>query len=308
MKSFKLWVLPILVIFALAFSLSSQAGDEPSSCDGLKVATGPAGKGYSKLFADMQSVCGKQVPMCEVRTSGGLDNLNSLSVNEADVGLVQVDTYNDMKRGDENIASLKAVMPLNYNYLHIVTNSSGASSGRNWYGTKKYIVVNNFADLRSQKVAVVGSTKLLARRLNQQLNMNMQFVEVDTDAQAFGLVKDGSVAAAMTVSGWPSGTVNQLKQDSGLTLVPFNMQVQAPYVTRTVNYRNLGVYNLNTLAVPNMLITRPFKGTRANDVVKLRNCLVNNLQNLQEGSYQPGWKEVKDTKSTYDIPSFTPGK
>lgn len=308
MKWIKSWVLPILAVFAMFVALPGYAGDEPLSCDGLKVATGPAGKGYSKLFSDMQSVCGKQVPMCEVRTAGGLDNLNSLSVNEADVGLVQVDTYNDMKRGDENIASLKAVMPLNYNYLHIVTNSTGVNEGRNWYGTKKYVVISNFADLRNQKVAVVGSTKLLARRLNQQLNMGMQFVEVDTDARGFGLVKDGSVAAVMTVSGWPSGTVNTLKQDSGLTLVPFNMQVQAPYVTRTVNYRNLGVYNLNTLAVPNVLITRPFKGTRANDVVKLRNCLVNNLQNLQEGSYQPGWKEVKDTKNTYDIPPFVAGK
>lgn len=211
----------IFLIFAMAIGLGNfaLAADAPESCEGLKVATGPVNKGYSKLFADMQSVCGKQVPLCEVRTSGGLDNLNALSVNEADVGMVQLDTLNDMKRGDENVASLKAVMPLNYNYLHIVVNSSGIAEGRKWFGAKNVVNISKFSELRDQRVAVVGTTKLLARRLNQQLSMNMKFVEVDTDGQAFELVKNGTVAAAMTVSGWPSGTINQLKQSDGLTQI-----------------------------------------------------------------------------------------
>jgi TRAP-type uncharacterized transport system substrate-binding protein len=78
----------------------------------LRIATGKKGKGYSKLFADLQTICGSKVALSEVETEGGLQNLTTLASNQADLGFAQIDTLFDMKDTDENIGSFLAVLPL----------------------------------------------------------------------------------------------------------------------------------------------------------------------------------------------------
>jgi hypothetical protein len=70
----------------------------------------------------------------------------------------------------------------------------------------------------------------------------------------------------------------------------------------------LGVYNNNALAIPNLLLTRPFKGERAQEVAKLQNCLASKLQELQEGPYQPGWNEIRNLDEAFDWPRFRGGR
>ena len=291
-----------------AYATPSGAGNAPG-CEGLKVATGPVGKGYSKMFADVVKVCGDQVSLCEVPTGGGLDNLNSMAVKEAQVGFVQLDTYAGMKGGDENVSSLQAVAGMNYNYLHVVALANGFKvQGEKKWGLLKgdvtTVTIQRFSDLANTRVALVGSAQLLGRTLNTQLRFKMQIIDVESDAKAFEMVRTGAVAAAMSVSGWPSGPVSGLPASSGLTLIPFDAPIQAPYVVRPVSYKNLGVYNNNLLAVPNVLLTRPFTGDAAMQVSKLKACLAEKLVDLKEGSYQPGWNEIKSLDTTYDIPKF----
>lgn len=291
--------------FALA-SYAAPAADAPAAdCEGVKVATGPKGKGYSTLFADLQKLV--KVPMCEVNTTGGLDNLNALSTKEADIGFVQIDTWNDMKNGDENIAALTYVMPLNSNYLHVVTLSSGfqVETAKKFFGTeKKLVVVNAFSDLRGQRVAVVGSAQLLGRKLDKQLGYGMQFVDVKTDDEGFNMVKTGQVAATLTVSGWPSGTVKNLTQASGLTLVPFNAPISEPYKVKPLNYKNIAVYNNNSLGIPNVLVSRSFSGQRAANVAAIQNGIAKNLTELKEGNYQPAWNEVNPNAPVAGMTKF----
>lgn len=303
-----------IAVALLAASITAHAakvdGAPAPECDGLKIATGPAGKGYSKVFADIKKACGNVVPVCEVTTSGGLDNLNALSMKDADVGIAQVDTWATMKSGDENVAGLQGVVGLNFNYLHVVTAANGFRvAGEKKFGflkgDDKTVSIQRFSDLKGQRVALVGSAALLGRQIDRAMGYGMNMVDVDTDAKAFDMVRKGEVAAAMSVSGWPSGSIAPLKQDSGLTLVPFDGPANNPqYVVRPINYKGLGVYNNNALAVPNVLFTRPFKGEKSQDVSKLRQCLTEKLQELQEGNYQPAWNEIKILGNTYDIPKF----
>ena len=177
-----------LILASTANAWAAPVADGPQAeCEGVKVATGPKGKGYSLLFADIKKVCGAKVNLCEVTTKGGLDNLNALSTKEADIGFVQVDTYNDMKNGDENIAALQAVEPLNWNYLHVITATNGFTVvGEKKYGfmkgDNKQIIINKFSDLRGQTVAVVGSAALLGRKLDKQLGYGMNIVDAKDDA------------------------------------------------------------------------------------------------------------------------------
>jgi TRAP-type uncharacterized transport system substrate-binding protein len=300
-------------ILALALMISTAAfaapaADAPAAdCEGVKVATGPKGKGYSTLFADLKKILGGKVAICEVNTAGGLDNLNALSTKEADIGFVQIDTWNDMKNGDENIAALQYIMPMNSNYLHVVTSVNGFNvvQPKKFFGTeKRTVMINTFSDLRGQRVALVGSAQLLGRKLDKQLGFNMTAIDAKSDAEAFDMVKKGQVAAAFTVSGWPSGTVRVLGQADGLTLVPFNVSIGEPYKVKPLNYKNIAVYNNNSLGIPNVLVTRPFTGQRAANVTKIQEAIVSNLTELKEGNFQPAWNEVNPNAPVSTMTKF----
>ena len=237
------------MIIASAFAalalpvLAAPAADAPpADCNGIAVATGPAGKGYSMLFRDMQKVCGGVVKMCEVKTTGGLDNLNALSTKEADIGFVQVDTWNTMKNGDDGIAALQYMFPTNYNFLHVLVNANGqyqpdTSTMGKLMKRGSTVYVNKFTDLRGKTVAVVGSAALLGRQLDKQLGYGMRFVDAPNDKAAIDMVKTGQVAAMLTVSGWPSGVVNSLSQSDNITMVPFDAPIGEPYKVKPLNYK-----------------------------------------------------------------------
>lgn len=298
----------ILALTATAFA--APAADGPKAdCEGIKIATGPKGKGYSTLFADIVKLTGGKLAICEVNTAGGLDNLNALSTKEADMGFVQIDTWTDMKNGDENIAGLQYVLPMNNNYLHVVTLASGFKvvTDKKFFGKdEKVVVINRFTELRGQRVALVGSAQLLGRRLDKQLGYNMQFVDVKDDTTAFEMTRKGEVAATFTVSGWPSGTVKTLTQSSGLTLVPFDAPIGEPYKVKPLNYKNIAVYNNNSLGIPNVLVTRPFTGSRQASVTAVQQAIMKDLTELKEGNYSPAWNEVNPNTPVNGMTKFKP--
>lgn len=305
----KMIIASAFAALALPVFAAPAADAPPADCNGIAVATGPAGKGYSMLFRDMQKVCGGVVKMCEVKTTGGLDNLNALSTKEADIGFVQVDTWNTMKNGDDGIAALQYMFPTNYNFLHVLVNANGqyqpdTSTMGKLMKRGSTVYVNKFTDLRGKTVAVVGSAALLGRQLDKQLGYGMRFVDAPNDKAAIDMVKSGQVAAMLTVSGWPSGVVNSLSQSDNITMVPFDAPIGEPYKVKPLNYKSIAVYNSNTLGVPNALVTRPFTGPRAQQVAALRSCILNNLTELKEGKYQPAWNEVNPSGTVGNMTKF----
>jgi len=127
---------------------------------------------------------------------------------------------------------------------------------------------------------------------------------VKSDNEAFALVKNGKVAAAFTVSGWPSGTVSALSQSSGLTLVPFDAPASDPYRVKALNYKNIAVYNMNSLGVQNMIVTRQFTGARQATVAAFRQCITANMDELKQGRYEPGWNEANPNSQVSEITPF----
>jgi TRAP-type uncharacterized transport system substrate-binding protein len=286
----------IPLMFGLTLS-TAQAGQQ-ATCDGLKVATGPSGKGYSKLFADMVRVSKYAMPLCEVNTEGGLDNLTTLSIKKADIGIVPMDALKKMAEGDANIAALLVVATLNSNYLHIVTSANGYTlEGPKKYGVlkgdAKTIRFSKMSELRGAPVALVGSAQLLVRQLDKLLGYNMRYIDVDSDDAAFKKVQSGQAYAAFTIAGWPHGQITRLTQASGLTLASFDVPIGSPYSVRPFSYKNIGVYNVQAVAVQNVLVTRPFSGSKTGDVAALKQMLERELLELKDGDYEPGWNEIK---------------
>lgn len=324
MKLSSFALMSTLMLFSTtAFAAVDEPPQAPAECV-LNIATGPKGKGYSNLFADIQKACGQTVPICEIETQGGLTNLSKLSTNDADLGLVTLDTMMNMKSSDDNIAALQAVMGLNNNLVHIVTRSAGfqeeverapegtwektqAVAGKKFTTTVNF-TIDKFSDLKGKTIALVGSAQLIGRALEKQLGYGMNFIDVDKDDQAFEMAKQGKVHAVFTVSGWPSGPVKKLSQGDGLTLVKYDLTPSAPYLVVRKPYQNIGVMGTSFLAVPNMLVTRPFnpKGANGKNVAALSKCIMEHLPDFQEGKAEPAWKEVTDPYNTFGWPRFVP--
>ena len=119
--------LAVLTLGLLSTFHANAQTEVAAPSNALRVATGKKGKGYSKLFANINAVCGDKVAMTEVETEGGLQNLTTLAANQADLGFAQLDTLQDMKASDDAIGALQAVLPLNMNLLHIVGRADGYS-------------------------------------------------------------------------------------------------------------------------------------------------------------------------------------
>jgi hypothetical protein len=246
--------------------------------------------------------------------------------------MVTIDILQTMKQTDENIGNLLGVVPLNLNLLHVATKTGGyntvtttKTAGEKKFGfikgddvvkqTTTNFSVNKFSDLKGQTVALVGSAKLMVRSLEGTLGYGMKFIDAKDDEEAKKLVLSGTARAWMTVSGWPNGAIDALKANSGISLVPFDLTPTAPYVVVRKNYTNMNVLNTPFMAVPSILVTRPFKPTGANgkNVTALQSCILRNLDKFQEGGPewvtppQPGWKEIKNS-TTFGCPQFNPAR
>lgn len=281
---------------APAAAQSGAAGAQPVQ---LRVATGQAGKGFSRVFADIRSVCGHVVPMVEVATEGGLQNLTVLAANKADLGFAQLDTLAAMRDSDPAIAALRPVMPLHSNLLHIVARSDGFEAPRHGVlerlGGRKVVVVRAASELKGLPVAVVGSARALGRELDREHGLGLQFVDVDSDEAGLAALRRGEVAALFSTAGWPSGPVQALKRGSGWHLVRFDLKTAEPYRLTSRNYENLDTFRHPFLAAPNLLVSRPFSPTGAygRAVKALDDCVRRNLTTLREGPYEPAWQEVQ---------------
>jgi TRAP-type uncharacterized transport system substrate-binding protein len=301
-----------LGVLLTAHSSAAPPTDETGCA--LRIATGPAGKVYERAFSDMRAVCGAEVPLCQVPSEGGLQNLSLLAANQADLALVQLDTLETMMRsGDEGIASLQALLPLHANLLHIVALASGTLVDVTYVmgvavpHTGHTVVIRKFSELRGLRVAAVGSAQLVARMLDRQTGFGLAIEDVNTDDQAVAKLRSGAVQAIFTLGGWPTPLIARLRSDAGLMLAEFDMNPQPPYRIAKRSYQNLAQYNVSFLSVPNLLVTRPFKPTGAygRRVADLQRCLVQHLDELQEGNYSPMWKEIKDASDTLGVPPFS---
>lgn len=285
---------------------TALAQDAPADC-AVRIGSGPKGGVYEILARDIQAACGHVVSTCSVRSQGGLQNLMKLSASEVDVGFAQVDMLQTLaKDGDENVSDLQAVMPLHSNLLHILALRKGYTESGVLSTFKEPKIIRKFSDLKGLKVAAVGSSQLLGPAINSRYGYGMEFVMIDTDDEAVESLRKNKVAAIFTNGGWPMPNISRFDSTSGLTLVGFDEAIKAPYTTSRRSYQELGALNINFLAAPNLLITRPFKpgGDMGKKVTALQNCLIAKLDTLQEGRFHSAWKEIKQPTNTMGIPRF----
>jgi TRAP-type uncharacterized transport system substrate-binding protein len=271
----------------VAFPVTAQ--ESAPDC-ALRIASGPKGKVYELIAKDIQAVCGSSVSVCSTPSTGGLQNLMLLSSNDAELGIVQLNTLEEMsKGGDDNIKNLQAVMPLHTNLLHILSLRAGSSvraTSFPFMGNDRNI--QKFTDLKGLKVAVVGSTQLLGQVLNKHFGHGMELLIADSDDHALKMLNSNQVQAIFSDGGWPLPSVARHRADSGLQLVEFDVPAPDRFTVVQRSYEKLDAFNRKFLGTPNLLVTRAFKpgGETGKKVSALQSCLLKNIDELQEGRYQ----------------------
>lgn len=307
----KLSLLASGALLALSGWSSAACAQENVPENALRVATGPATGVYTQLARDMQKVCGHLVPMVSVPSKGGLDNLMLLSASSADIGFAQIDLLQKMgKDGDQNIRELQAVMSMHANMLHIITRTDGSLVGQTIVlgkpvpMTGSTRVFSKISDLKGVRVALVGSAQLLGQTLEGQLGYGMSFLQADSDDQALAMLQSNQAQAIFTTGGWPYPAVARHEAASGLMLAQYDLSPQTPFALVKRNYTKLGAYNHNFLSATNLLLTRPFKpgGERGKMVATLQKCVLQHLDELQEGVYHAAWREVRTPLETLGVP------
>ena len=231
-----------------------------------------------------------------------------LSANEAELGLVQIDLLHKLKDSDANVATLKAVMPLHANLLHVITLAEGSlvdfwtwpwtesgcpSPAARWCSAST-------PNCAAGRVALVGSAQLTAQMLEEHRSFELRFVSADSDEQALAMLRKGEVQAIFSLGRLADAGAGTPDRGTDLKLADFDVVPRAPYKTVKRNYQNLGVLNLTMLAVPNLLVARPFNaaGRQGQRVSALQSCLLQQLDELKDGRYQAAWKEIGDPADT----------
>jgi hypothetical protein len=279
----------------------------------LTCATGAPKKGYANIYRDINMVCGEKVPLEELNTTGGPDNLNELSNKGAHIGIVGLDVFKGSKNEDDAVPLLKGVMPLGNSFLHILVLRAGYNTGAerrcsgivvagkcvggDWDPIQtKVIKTEN--DLKGLTVAAVGSAQMVARKLlNSTMKMNLNILEMANDEDARAELKAGKVQAVLSYTTYPSGPILALKQSDGFILARWESEVSGEYKTVKKNYRNIGSHGVTFLTSQIFLMARPVdpNGDMGQKITRLRACIIANLPKLKDGSeFGPNWVDVVD--------------
>lgn len=286
-----------------------------SYADELRVATGAKGKGYSKLFEELNGVCGKDITLIEVESKGSLDNVDKLVTNDADVGFIQLDTMYQMMNSDDQVKKLRAVASMHTNMLHILTLANGTPVKQTvstnkaayevWKDSKKEVVKNlkitKFSQLRGMKVGLVGTAQIMVRKLNGMTNYGLQTIDYEKDDDAIAALKEGRIMAVFTVAAFPHGVVNKLTTADGISLVPYDLIPPQPYELVKKSYSKVGAYGIGFLSARNMMMSRNFSGEKSKVVQKLKQCVAKNLNNFKD-NYSPAWSEIESLNNYYNLP------
>jgi TRAP-type uncharacterized transport system substrate-binding protein len=293
------------------------------SAAALSFASAAPSKGYSRLFANINAVCGAKLPLKEINTSDGLDNLIHLSEKNATLGIAQYDTWAGLSVGDESIKNLKGLATLSYSLMHIVVLAGGTSvvegkrceGGKailgkcvwgNWKDSVSTVTIKNETQLKGHTVAAVGAAQGLARNfLNKHMDLGLKIVDVaptpskSAEALALDKLKSGEVQAVLIMGSYPESTISLLKNSDKprekMALATFNSTPGKAFRVVKKNYKNLDAYNLPFLAVPNILWARPVdpNGETGKQIHELQNCLSANLQTLQDKEgFESGWTDA----------------
>ncbi len=286
------------IAFALAFSAHALAQDNV-----VKISTGSATGTYSKIFKSIQSLCGTDLQLVEVPSTGSDQNIDNLVNKVADAGFVQTDTLqftamNDPRASDSQI---RVLVPLYPEEVHVIALKTLAKGG-NWLGSvtggkigSVATSLSSLSDLENVKVGAWGGSYTTARAISYLGSVKYEVVQFDDAAKAKAALDKGEIAAIIAVGGQPLGFASSLNTNYKLLKIDSALadKVKA-YQKARITYKNISQDSVDTIAARSMLVVKNYASPdRKAKFATLKACITKNETEFKEGTcHHPKWGDV----------------
>lgn len=279
-------LIPILLL-ALSFCVGAQT---------LKVATGSPKGTYSAMLKEVTGVCGPDVPMVEVNTTGSMDNINQLVGNQVNAAFVQSDVLY-LRARTEELGNVKTLLALHSEAVHLVAlAASGIKEGGTLGIGAKEVVLTDLASLAGRRIGAAGGSKVTADVIRLQSEVPYSVVQFDTNDAALAALKAKQVEAVLMVGGAPLGGVAALGADHKLLPIPTALaeRLKGVYRPARLNYPKLNAAGVPTVATDALFVTREYKTAKMVDsLAKFRACALSKVDELKETTgTHPAWQGV----------------
>lgn len=286
----------MLILSCIAFSVVSLAAEKKCTGNQLIVGTGLESAVYSKMtktLVDMRSDL-----VCErLGSTGGIDNVMDLLQRKIDVGIVQADVLEYMRRTEPMVnKKIRSLVALHPNYLHIFVLRNGLIVKKNFLQIET-VKIRNIRELKGKPVAAFSSAPVTLKLINERLGLNLKIREVASKEEGFRLLQRGEVYAFFATGGRYIPWVDEM-DTKVYTLVNMSIgdiqTMQAPYFPGKITYRKLGVQGVNVIGVRNEMVCWNYTGIRSAQLLELRQFIKDNLIDIQEmRESHPAWQEIE---------------
>lgn len=269
-------------------------------------ASGTKSGTYSKVVRDIAKFkeCGKF--FCELPTQGGYNNSLHLAHNDVELGLVQVDGLAMVGAYDQHVQDLRSLASLYPAGAHVIALAGGFTYKKDGDLRSTTIVPKSLSDIKGMPVAVWSSALVTARNLDEVNGLGLRLVTVTTTDEGIAMVRDGRVAAFISMGGRPVEWVKKL--DRTFKLIPMSEQEisamigkypKSGYSKDSLTYDNLGQVGVPTIASQVEIVVQNFQGSRGSGLEELRTCILENIHDIREGQgAHQSWKLVKNPEKT----------
>jgi len=288
---------------AAAAMIALSSGAFGQSAPEMKIAVGGKGGTYWPMFQQMNQLCGESITMLPQETSGSIENVDLLSGNKVNGGMVQSDVLWLRQQAEPRLASVKTLVALHPEEVHIIAlaESKRIVGGRVVFGKNlgggSPAVFESIGDLAGYPVAAWGGSTTTAQAIQLLAGIPYTIVDAVNQNDAIGKLRNGDVDAVIAVGGAPMTWVGGLNKEFKLLTVPeaIRSKLDKLYSPASLTYSNLGATDVRTVSTDALLVTREYKTKRyVEGLSKLRACITENLPELQETlDNHPKWQDVK---------------
>lgn len=305
----------------LAYITPARAGEQFVIAGGGGAAPPPKGAGstYSAMIGDIAEQCSTpEMPIAEMQTSGGPQNLQLLKDGKVDGAMLPSDLLFAAKLDNPaSVAQIRGLFPLHNEEIHAIARADVKKEGGvnvpgfgNVGGDK--VEFKTLEDLKGRNVGAVGGSVVSANIINDLMGIGYKVVSYTSNQQLFAALTSGSIDAAIISAGAPSGAVAGLPANRFRFLpVRLNDKLAQVYTPTKIQYENVSSNRpVDTIQSPAIMASRVFRSKeRLEGLAQLKACYTANLTKIQDkkGSH-PKWQDVELNPSMkwpvaqYDLP------
>jgi TRAP transporter TAXI family solute receptor len=278
----------------------------------LKVATGSPKGTYAAMFREIYQVCGNEVGMVEVASTGSQENINQLVGNQVNAAFVQSDVLY-LRARTEELGNVKTLMALHPEQVHFVARADAKVGGKMGFGGEALTSVVQLAGL---KVGAAGGSGVTSQVIRLQTEIPYSTVLFDKDDEVEAALKAGKIDAAIFVGGAPLGRVAALGVDFRLLSIPAAAveKLKGVYKAARLNYPKMGAAGVTTVQTDALFVTREYKTEKmTTSLARFRACALAKVDELKETTgTHPAWQAV-DTANRgkwpwYELPAAAVAK